>query len=180
MSTPPRLARVHPLIAMCLIAGCNSGDMTEPAVESPVFNRSVRVATLEITTFPGDPIDNGALHIFTQGTPVAVQVKATDKKGRPLSRIDISAQSVAWAAHWPGFTSPPTDPAAQTVTTGADGTATFALLYPNPMLRIVTWRATAGREIIDVGLVVSEAGIGPFCSAFFGQYTREQSPDCFE
>jgi hypothetical protein len=180
MFSPPRFAHVHVLSAIGLIAGCSSGDVTGPAKEAPAFDRAVRVATLEITTFPGDPFDNGALRIFNAGTPVTVQVRATDKKGRPLSRIDITAQSVDWAAHWPAFTSPPIDPAAQTVTTGAEGTATFALVYPNPMLRLVTWRATAGREAVEVGLVVAESIIGDFCSSFSGQYTREQEPECFE
>jgi hypothetical protein len=171
--------RVQVLLAAGLLAGCSSGDNTGPAVEAPSFDRSVRAATLVITTLPGEPTSDG-LRIFNAGNPTVVQVQARDKKGRPLSRIDVTAESVDWAAHWPGRPSPPLDPAAQIVRTDATGTAAFTLNYPSPMLRVVTWRGTAGSATVDARLSIAPDGINPACSDYFGQYTQEQFPECFE
>lgn len=179
MLSLPQVARGYLVLAVALGAGCTSGDLAAPVAEAPDFARSARVTTLVITTLPGDPNDPG-FRFFYSGTPTVVQVQALDKKGRPLSRIDISAESVDWVAHWPGLTSPPPDPAAQTVQTDATGTATFTLLYPSPMRFPVTWRATAGQATVEIGLRIEAEGINPFCSDYIGQYTQEQVPECFD
>jgi hypothetical protein len=167
------------LLAGGLLAGCASGDTAGPNAEAPSLNRSTRVATLVITTLPGEPTSDG-LRIFNAGNPTVVQVQARDKKGRPLSRIDVTAASVDWATHWPGLPSPPLDPAAQTVRTDASGTATFTLNYPSAMWRVVTWRGTAGSATAEIRLSVAPDGINPACSDYYGQYTQEDFPECFE
>jgi hypothetical protein len=173
------VARLHLVLAAGLLAGCAGDDLAAPTADAPNFDRSVRVATLVITTLPGDPNDPG-YRFFYSGHPTVAQVQALDKHGRPLSRIDITAASVDWAAHWPGLTSPPPDPAAQTVRTDATGTATFTLLYPSPMLGSVTWRATAGEATVEIGLRIDAEGINPACSDYFGQYTEETFPECYQ
>src|SRR3954471_12363333 len=90
--------RIHVLVAAGLLAGCASGDNAGPSAETPSFNRSTRVETLVITTLPGEPTSDG-LRIFNAGNPTVLQVQARDKKGRPLSRIDVTAASVDWATH---------------------------------------------------------------------------------
>ena len=167
------------VLALGLVIGCAGGDVVGPTDQVPTFDRSVRVATLVITTLPGEP-DNQGFFLLTSGHPVVVQVQALDKKGRPLSRIDVTAESVNWAAHWIGLSSPPPDPAVQTVQTDATGTATFTLLYSSPMLRPVTWRATVGQATAELGLRIGAEGINPACTDYFGQYTEEDFPECFQ
>jgi len=162
--------RTHLMLAMGVLAGCSGRDLVAPTADAPDFDRSVRVASLAITSVQGDMI---------AGLPIVVQVQALDKKGHSIRGLDVTAESVDWASHWPGLPTPPADPGAQTARTDATGTATFTLVYP-AMYRAVTWRASAGDASVTTELSIAIADNTSACSAFWGQYTREQIPECFQ
>lgn len=178
LSLPP-VVRLHFVFAAGLLAGCAGSDLAAPTADAPSFARSVRVATLVVTTAPGDPSLEPGVRSLVGGVPTVVQVQALDKHGRPIARVEVTAESVDWASHWPGLAVPPLDPGAQTARTDATGTATFTLIY-GPMWRVVTWGATAGSATVTVDLSVAMADVASACSAFWGQYTRDQLPECFQ